>query len=110
MPSCSTNKIDNKTIITDTEDEINEQFKEITSINEEIIFIKNFSAKNKSSDKIEKIFIKAIELYRDYYGEQPAPGPPNKKKKENSKADTYNTTESNSQLKKNKNKNKSKKK
>lgn len=81
------NKVDNKEIISDTEDECNKQFKEITSINEEIMFIKNFSAKSKSQDKIEKMFIKAINLYRDYYGEQPPPG--GKKKSQASKADAY---------------------
>jgi len=81
------NKVDNKQIISDSEQECDEQFREITSINEEIMFIKNFSAKSKSQDKIEKIFIKAINLYRDYYGEQPPPG--GKKKSAASKAEAY---------------------
>ena len=68
------NKVDNKSIISESEQDCNDEFNQITSINEEIIFIKNFSAKSKSSEKIEKIFIKGINLYRDYYGEQPPPG------------------------------------
>ena len=98
------NKVDNKEIISDTEDECNQQFKEITSINEEIMFIKNFSAKSKSQDKIEKMFIKAINLYRDYYGEQPPPG--GKKKSAASKAETYDDAPKKKQTKKKQTKNK----
>eukprot|EP00483_Globobulimina_turgida_P000550 UN00550 len=89
------NKIDNKTIISETESECDQQFKEITSINEEIMFIKNFSAKNKSMDKIEKIFVKAIELYRDYYGDMPPPGG-SKKRKKSSQCETYSPSQSKS--------------
>eukprot|EP00484_Ammonia_sp_Unknown_P022668 CAMPEP_0197025968 /NCGR_PEP_ID=MMETSP1384-20130603/6169_1 /TAXON_ID=29189 /ORGANISM="Ammonia sp." /LENGTH=258 /DNA_ID=CAMNT_0042454567 /DNA_START=53 /DNA_END=829 /DNA_ORIENTATION=- len=81
------NKVDNKTIIADTEETCNQQFKEITAINEEIIFIKNFSAKTKTDDKIEKVFMKAINQYRDYYGEQPPVG--GAKKRTTSKAVAY---------------------
>eukprot|EP01083_Nonionella_stella_P041150 111607_1 len=78
------NKVDNKTMISDTQPQCEQQFKEITSINNEIMFVKNFSAKSKSSDKIEKMFVKAIELYRQYYGNMPPPG-----KKKRSKSDAY---------------------
>ena len=87
------NKVDSKEIITESESECNEQFKQITAINNEIYFVKNFSAKNKSVEKIEKVFIKSIELYREYYSDQlPASGGAKKKKK--LKSDTYNDAKS----------------
>lgn len=74
-------KVDSKKIATSMAVEENEEREHILRMNDEILFIPRFSAKSKSNIVIEKMFVKAINAYRDRYGDKPPKGMKKVKKK-----------------------------